>query len=113
MPLSALVVSTLAAIQANISWIFVPLSYFSRTGNHETRKLDHGPSNVSQSVNFRDFLDYDFCTGWASFLLSLPKHRDCSNCSTSTIFEPELDMTIRYQFLKGAKLGSLCIGHFW
>jgi len=44
--------------------------------------------------------------------LSHPKHRDCSNCSTSTIFGPELDTTISYQFLEGAKLGSLCVGHF-
>ena len=40
--------------------------------------------------------------------LSLPKHRDCSNCSTSTIFGPELDMAITYQFLEGVKLGYLC-----
>ena len=45
--------------------------------------------------------------------LSHPKQRNCSNCSTSTIFGPELDMTISYQFLEGAKLGSLCVGHFW
>ena len=44
--------------------------------------------------------------------LSLQKHRDCSNCSTSTIFGPEVDVTISCRFLEGAKLGSLYVGHF-
>ena len=36
---------------------------------------------------------------------------NCSNRSTSTIFGPGGDMTISYQFLEGAKMGSLCGGH--
>ena len=44
--------------------------------------------------------------------LNLQKHRDCSHRSTSTNFGPGLDMTIIYQFLEGAKMGSLCGSHF-
>ena len=44
--------------------------------------------------------------------LNLQKHHDCSHCSTSTNFGPGLDMTIIYQFLEGAKMGSLCGSHF-
>ena len=44
--------------------------------------------------------------------LNLQKHHDCSHRSTSTNFGPGLDMTIIYQFLKGAKMGSLCGSHF-
>ena len=44
--------------------------------------------------------------------LSLQKHHDCSHRSTSTNFGPGLDMTIIYQFLEGAKMGSLCGSHF-
>ena len=44
--------------------------------------------------------------------LNLQKHPDCSHRSTSTNFGPGLDMTIIYQFLEGAKTGSLCGSHF-
>ena len=44
--------------------------------------------------------------------LNLQKHHDCSHRSTSTNFGPGLDMTIIYQFLEGAKMGSLCGSHF-
>ena len=40
--------------------------------------------------------------------LNLQKHHDCSHRSTSTNFGSGLDMTIIYQFLEGAKMGSLC-----
>ena len=43
--------------------------------------------------------------------LTLQKHHDCSYRSTSTNFGPGLDMTIIYQFLEGAKMGSLCGSH--
>jgi len=36
---------------------------------------------------------------------------NCSHWSTSTIFGPGLDMAKTFQFLAGAKLGSLCGGH--
>ena len=44
--------------------------------------------------------------------LNLQKHHDCSHRSTSTNVGPGLDMTILYQFLEGAKMGSLCGSHF-
>ena len=44
--------------------------------------------------------------------LNLQKHHDCSHRSTSTNFGPGLDMTIIYQFLEGAKMGSRCGSHF-
>ena len=44
--------------------------------------------------------------------LNLQKHHDCSHRSTSTNIGPGLDMTIIYQFLEGAKMGSLCGSHF-
>ena len=46
------------------------------------------------------------------YFTTLHNYNNCSNCSTSTIFGSELDMTISYQFLEGAKLGSLYVGHF-
>ena len=44
--------------------------------------------------------------------LILQKHHDCSHRSTSTNFGPGLDITIIYQFLEGAKMGSLCGSYF-
>ena len=82
-------------------------------------KYDYQNSNVNKNwcsdVNQISKLlnmDHVFNNGLIVRGLNLQKHHDCSHRSTSTNCGPGLDMTMIYQFLEGAKIGSLCGNHF-